>query len=49
MQAVLANRAIDDLARKLVKRGGGFRTELFKSLNNDEQLLSEIQGAEQKK
>jgi hypothetical protein len=49
VQAVLANRAIDDLARKLVKRGGGFRTELFKSLNNDEQLLSEIQGAEQKK
>jgi len=42
MQAVMANRAIDDLARKLVKRGGGFRSDLFRSLNNDEALLREI-------
>ncbi len=46
VQSVLANRAIDDLARKLVKRGGGFRTDLFRSLNNDETLLAEVTAAE---
>ncbi|MCG8417759.1 MAG: hypothetical protein MJE77_07425 [Proteobacteria bacterium] len=45
VQAVLANRAIDDLARKLVKRGGGFRSDLFRSLNHDEALLNEIKSA----
>ncbi|RMG10662.1 MAG: hypothetical protein D6731_17025 [Planctomycetota bacterium] len=43
VQAVLANRAIDDLARKLVKRGGGFRRDLFRSLNNDRRLIEEIE------
>jgi hypothetical protein len=42
MQSVMANRAIDDLAVRLVKRGGGFRRDLFRSLNNDEKLLAEI-------
>ena len=42
VQSVFANRAIDDLARQLVKRGGGFRRELFVSLNNDPSLLDEI-------
>ncbi|MDF1798355.1 MAG: hypothetical protein P1V81_04195 [Planctomycetota bacterium] len=42
IQAVLAHRAIDNLAQQLVKRGGGFRTELFRSLNNDASLLREI-------
>ncbi len=42
VQAVMANRAIDDLAQRLVKRGGGLRRDLFQSLNNDEALLREI-------
>lgn len=42
VQAVCANRAIDDLAQRLVKRNGGFRRELFRSLNNDEALLAEV-------
>lgn len=42
VQAVMANRAIDDLAQRLVKRGGGFRRDLFCSLNNDAQLLLEV-------
>ena len=32
----------DDLAQRLVKRGGGFRRELFRSLNNDAALLDEV-------
>jgi len=42
MQSVFANRAIDDLAKKLVKRGGGFNVELYRSLNDDAALLDEI-------
>ncbi|MFT5292559.1 MAG: hypothetical protein ACI82F_004647 [Planctomycetota bacterium] len=42
IQSVLAHRAIDNLAQRLVKRGGGFRSDLFRSLNNDESLLREI-------
>ena len=42
VQAVLAHRAIDDLAQRLVKRGGGFRRDLFASLCNDPVLLAEI-------
>jgi hypothetical protein len=42
IQSVLAHRAIDKLAQQLVKRGGGFRSELFASLNNDTNLLREI-------
>jgi len=42
LQAVLAHRAIDNLAQKLVKRGGGLRTELFRSLSSDASLLREI-------
>jgi hypothetical protein len=48
VQSVLANRAIDDLAKRLVKRGGGFRADLFKSLNNDETLLAEVNSAQDK-
>ena len=46
IQSVMANRAIDDLARRLVKRGGAFRSDLFKSLSNDETLLAEVQAAQ---
>lgn len=42
IQSVLAHSAIDNLAQKLVKRGGGFRRDLFRSLNNDASLMSEI-------
>lgn len=42
IQAVLAHRAIDNLAQQLTKRGGGFRTDLFASLNDDASLLEEI-------
>ncbi|MDF1561951.1 MAG: hypothetical protein P1V51_02840 [Deltaproteobacteria bacterium] len=42
VQAVCANQAIDTLARRLTKRGGGLRRELFRSLNNDQALLDEI-------
>ncbi|MEX1023983.1 MAG: hypothetical protein WD226_02800 [Planctomycetota bacterium] len=42
VQAVMANRAIDDLAQQLSKRGGGLRRDLFRSLNNDEELLNEV-------
>lgn len=42
VQAVLCNRAIDDMARRLVKRGGGFRRDLFRSLVADASLLKEI-------
>ncbi|MFC1705732.1 hypothetical protein ACFL59_02785 [Planctomycetota bacterium] len=45
VQSVFAARAIDDLARQLMKRGGGFRYELFQSLNNDAVLLNEIHSA----
>jgi hypothetical protein len=44
VQAVLCNRAIDDMARRLVKRGGGFRRDLFRSLVADKALLDEIPG-----
>ena len=42
IQAVLAHRAIDELAQQLVMRGGGLRRDLFASLNNDASLLNEI-------
>lgn len=42
VQAVLCHRAIDRLGQQLVKRGGGFRRELFKSLIHDPSLLAEI-------
>ena len=42
VQAVLCHRAIDVLGAKLVKRGGGFRRDLFKSLIHDPSLLDEI-------
>lgn len=43
VQAVLANRAIDDMAQRLTKRTGGLRRDLFQSLNDDQKLLAEIQ------
>ncbi|MCB9915068.1 MAG: hypothetical protein H6828_07955 [Planctomycetes bacterium] len=42
IQAVMANRAIDDLAQQLKKRGGGLKRDLFRSLVDDAELLSEI-------
>lgn len=42
MQTVLATAAIDRLAGKLVSRGGGFRYNLFRSLNPDAKLLAEL-------
>lgn len=42
MQTVFANKAIDNLAQKITKRGGGFAKELFRSFNNDDSLLAEI-------
>ena len=42
VQSVMATLAIDDMARRLVKRGGGFRADLFRSLALDEKLAGEI-------
>ena len=42
IQAVMANRAIDDMAKRLVKRGGSLRRELLLSLCNDAHLLDEV-------
>jgi len=42
VQAVLCNRAIDDMAKRLVKRGGALRRDLFRSLVDDDALLNEI-------
>lgn len=42
MQTVLATAAIDGLAGKLVSRSGGFRYNLFRSLNPDAKLLAEL-------
>ena len=42
VQSVMATQAIDDLSQQLMKRGGGFRRDLFRSLNNDETLLNEL-------
>lgn len=42
VQAVMANRAIDDMARKLVRRDGGLKRKLYLSLSNDPTLLDEI-------
>jgi hypothetical protein len=43
MQTVLATAAIDGLARKLVSpRSGGFRYNLFRSLNPDAKLIAEL-------
>jgi hypothetical protein len=42
IQTVLSIVAIDKMAQKLLNSKGQFRTKLFKSLDNDESLLSEI-------
>ncbi len=42
VQSVMANRAIDDMAKRLVKRGGGLREDLLISLCNDPELVAEI-------
>jgi hypothetical protein len=43
VQSVMANRAIDDLAQHLMTRAGSFRSNLFRSINDDAQLMAEIQ------
>ncbi|MGE0707193.1 MAG: hypothetical protein AB7N76_16730 [Planctomycetota bacterium] len=45
VQCVLCTRAIDDMCKRLVKRGGGFRKDLFRSLNPDAALMREIRLA----
>ena len=42
VQSVMATLAIDDMAKRLVKRGGGFRSDLFRSLAQDSKLSREI-------
>lgn len=42
IQTVLSTVAIDKMARTLMNKQGKFRKRLFKSLNNDKSLLSEI-------
>ena len=42
IQTVLSTIAIDKMAKNFVNRNGKFRRKLFKSLNNDPQLISEM-------
>lgn len=42
IQTVLSIVAIDKMAQNLINKKGGFRLKLFKSLDNDQALLSEI-------
>jgi hypothetical protein len=42
IQTVLSTVAIDKMAKTLVNKQGRFRMRLFKSLNNDQNLLKEI-------
>jgi hypothetical protein len=42
IQTVLATVAIDKLAKRLMKKEGGFNMELFGSLDKDESLLKEV-------
>ena len=42
IQTVLSTVAIDKMAKTLVNKQGKFRMRLFKSLNNDQNLLNEI-------
>ena len=41
-QSLMANRAIDDMAKRLVKRGGSLNREFLMSICNDQDLLDEI-------
>ncbi len=43
IQTVLSIVAIDEMAQNLINKKGQFRTKLFKSLDNDQSLLKEIQ------
>ncbi|MCA9982490.1 MAG: hypothetical protein KDD89_16730, partial [Anaerolineales bacterium] len=47
VQTVLATVAIDRMAVQLMSQKGTLRTRLFRSLNNDPALLSEIMSNEQ--
>ncbi len=42
IQTVLSMLAIDSMAQNLISSSGKFRNRLFKSLNNDKQLISEF-------
>jgi hypothetical protein len=42
IQTILTIVAIDKMAQTLVNKNGQFRSKLFKSLDNDEQLIKEI-------
>ena len=42
IQTVLSTIAIDRMAKRLLTGKGKFRTELFSSMNDDPQLVSEI-------
>jgi hypothetical protein len=42
IQTILTVVAIDKMAQTLVSKSGQFRSKLFKSLDHDEQLISEI-------
>ena len=42
IQSVMATKAIDDMAMRLISSKSTFRKNLFKELNNDASLLNEI-------
>ena len=42
IQTILTIVAIDKMAQNLINKKGQFRQKLFKSLDNDESLMSEI-------
>lgn len=42
IQTILSIVAVDKMAQTLVKKGGGFKMKLFKSLDRDETLINEI-------
>jgi len=42
IQTVLTTVAIDSMAKTLINKKGKFRMSLFKSLNNDQELINEI-------
>ncbi len=44
VQSVMATRAVDDMATRLVSDDGDFDRNLYRALSNDETLLAEILG-----
>ncbi|WP_306641123.1 hypothetical protein [Sanyastnella coralliicola] len=46
LQSVMATVAIDNMAKQLINSKGKLKKRLFKSLNNDESLIKEIENGE---